>query len=129
MRRVKIARYPVTGFYDARAVGRPSALDAMEADGWIPLVTVRDTAAAVWVLYRERERDQTITDLLAITLADEDIVLTKVSGDLTSLVLDAVAVGRNGEIFGDAFAETGLFEPDGDHEGQDRDLEDPDLRL
>ena len=116
VRSVKVAHYPLSGDFDARSIGRPSALDAYEADGWYPLVTVRDADAAVWVLYRERERDQVITDLLAITLAEDDLVLTQVSGDLNALVLDAIAMGaEDGDFdssgfFDGVFSETGLFE-------------------
>ncbi|WP_143537660.1 DUF4252 domain-containing protein [Rubrivirga marina] len=121
VRQVKVARYDVTGSFDGRDVGRPSALDRYEADGWVSLVTVRDPEQAVWVLYREDARRLALTDLLAIALTDEDLVLTRLRGDLSSLVLDAAAMGAEGDLFGGAFDETGVFGPRDDEEADRED--------
>lgn len=85
---VKVARYPLSGQVDGRTVRRPATLDAYEADGWLPLVTVRDEAEAVWVMYRTDAG--VLTDLLAVVLAEDELVLTRVRGDLSALVLEAV---------------------------------------
>lgn len=119
VRQVKVARYDVAGTFDGRDVGRPSALDRYEADGWIPLATVRDEDQAAWVLYREDARTLELTDLLAIALSEEDLVLTRLRGDLSALVLDAAAMGAQHDVFGGAFDATGVFGP--------VDAEEPDL--
>ncbi len=110
VRRVKVARYPVSGVLDTRRMARPEILGRYQDKGWLPLVTVRDSAAAVWVLYRERERDLRLTDLLAVSLSGDGLVMTRVSGDLSGLVLDAVALAEL-DAFQGALDETGLFEP------------------
>lgn len=109
VRQVKVARYDVAGAFDGRDVGRPSALDRYEADGWIPLATVRDEDQAAWVLYREDARTLELTDLLAIALTEEDLVMTRLRGDLSALVLDAAAMGAEHDVFGGALEETGVF--------------------
>ncbi len=114
VRRVQFARYELAGSVDGRDVSRPASLDRYEADGWYPMVTVRDSSSAVWVLLKERPDDLRLTDLLTIVVAEDDLVVTKVSGDLSGLVLDAIAYGTNGDLFGGAFDQTGLFGEPGD---------------
>ena len=109
VRRVKVARYPVSGVLDTRRLTRPEILRRYQDKGWLPLVAARDSAAAVWVLYRERERDLRLTDLLAVSLSSDELVMTRVSGDLSGLVLDAVALAEL-DAFQGALDETGLFE-------------------
>ena len=111
VRRVQVAQYPVEGAFDTRQLRPPEALNRYTEDGWHPLVTVRDEEAAVWVLYHERPDDLALTDLLTVVVADEALVVTRISGDLTALVLDAVAMGFEGDLWGPAFDETGLFGP------------------
>ena len=51
-------------------LARPARLDRYEADGWLPMVAARDSASAVWVLFREDDARMTLTDLLAVVVAD-----------------------------------------------------------
>ena len=104
VRRVKVGRYPLSGAFDPLALSRPSFLDRYaEKDRWYPLVTVRDTSAQVWILIREDRSGTAITDLLSITLADEDLVIAKVTGDLTALVMEAVEMGASMDVMGQTF--------------------------
>ena len=118
VRRVKVAHYPVSGVLDLRRIGQPAILQRYRAGGWQPLVTVRDSSEAVWVLYRERERDLRLTDLLAVALSDEGLVLTRVSGDLSGLVLDAVDLAK-AEWLDGALGDTGLLDLEPDDESPD----------
>ncbi len=43
VRRVQFAHYPLAGAVDGREVTRPASFDRYEADGWYPMVTVRDS--------------------------------------------------------------------------------------
>lgn len=108
VRSVKVGRYSLLGAFDGRQIAKPDALLRYERDGWLPFVTVRDSSSAAWVLVRERPRDGRLTDLLTVVVAEDDVVLTKVSGDLSSLVLDAVAMGGDGGFFGGALEEAGI---------------------
>ena len=126
VRQVKVGRYGIAGTYDASALSRPEALTRYEDDGWYPLVTVREPDETVWVLYREDPRDFRLTDLLAVVLTQEEMVLTRVRGDLSSLVVDAVAMGTEGDLFGGALGETGLFGTADDADDGEADLEPPD---
>ncbi len=110
VRRVKVARYPIVGTVDATLIDRPDALDRYSEDGWYPMVTVRDQDSRVWVLVREDE-DMVLTDLLSIVVSGQDLVLTRVSGDLSGLVLDAGAMA-SGDLFGGALDGMGVFETD-----------------
>ena len=107
VRAVKVGRYAVHGRFDGRAVATPPALDRYRRDGWTPLVVARDSASAAWVFLRERP-DGRLSDLLAVVLGDGDLVLTKVSGDLSGLVLDAVEIGGAGGAVGRALGRVGL---------------------
>ena len=107
VRRVKLARYPVVGAFDARAVPRPALLDRYQSDGWSSLVTARDEESAVWVLMRE-DGDGVLTDLLAVVASAEDLVVTRMSGDLSAFILDAIEEGRASDLLGGALDDTGL---------------------
>ena len=104
---VKVGRYALHGSFDGRAVETPRALDRYHEDGWMPFVVARDSASAVWVYLRER-RDGRLTDPLSVVLSDGDLVLTKVSGDLGGLVLDAAAMGGAGTLLDDALGRAGV---------------------
>ena len=109
---VKFSRRPIRGGFDGRVVDRPAYLDRYTRSGWYPFVTVRDTASAVFVMLRERGRDEQITDLLAVVVAEDDLVLTKVSGHLSDMIREAIRLGAEGDLFGGALEEAGLVEPD-----------------
>ncbi|MDT0632440.1 hypothetical protein [Rubrivirga litoralis] len=92
---VKVGHYRLRGAFDGRAMSTPRALRRYREDGWSPFVVARDSAAAAWVFLRERP-DGRLTDLLAVVMGEGNLVLTKVSGNLNGLVLDAVALGAAG---------------------------------
>lgn len=112
VRQVKVARYPVFGVVDGMRLARPARLDRYEADGWLPMVAARDSASAVWVLFREDDARMTLTDLLAVVVADDELVLARVTGDLTTLALDALRDGADSGALSEALDDTGLFPPE-----------------
>ncbi len=91
VRQVKVARFPITGALDASLIERPDALARFAGDGWYPFVTVRDSTERVWLLLRETD-DEVLTDLLAVVVSGEDLVLTRMSGNLSDMILDAGAL-------------------------------------
>ena len=103
---VKVGRWSVRGAVDGQALAAPPSF---ERRGWTPFVTARDSASAVWVYVRER-RDGRLTGLLTAVVADSDLVLTKVTGNLSGLVLDAVELGRADGVLGDALRQAGMIE-------------------
>lgn len=111
VRQVKVARAPIEGTVDALAIQRPSFLVEYERDGWLPLVTARDTSEAVWVMTREREGGP-ITDLVAVVVGDGELMVTRLRGDLSALVLDALEYGSESDLFGDTFSDGGFFGPE-----------------
>ena len=126
LRYVAFGRYPVRGAFDGRQLAAPAALHRYRGDGWFPFVTVRDSASAVWVMVRENEADGRLTDLLTVIVAEDDLVLTKVSGNLSQLVLDAVRMGGDGGIFGGALEQAGIVvrdESDADEPDAEADTE------
>ena len=116
VRQVKVARYPLVGTVDGMRLARPACLDAYEADGWLPMVSARDAGSATWVLYREDAEGLRLTDLLAVAVSDEELVLTRITGDLTTLALDALRESAGDSILRDALDDSGVFpaeaEPD-----------------
>lgn len=122
---VEFSTRSLTGF-DGRLLDRPAYLDRYTRNGWHPFVTVRDSAAAVWVFMRERGREQKITNLLAIVVAEDQLTLTKVSGDLSSMIREAISLGVEGDAFGGALESSGLIVPDED-DAEAPDDEEPDI--
>ena len=104
LRGVEVAHYPLTGSFDALTLGSPAWLAEFEADGWLPLVTVRDEEAFVVVRYRERA--DVVTDMLVVTVAQEDLVLVQLSGDLSALALEAVEMDSEVDVNGRRMVET-----------------------
>lgn len=93
VRRVQFGRYPVYGAVDGARLRMPARLRTyVEDEGWVHLATFREAGEAGWVLYRER--DAAITDVFAVVLTDEDLVLARVTGDLDALVLHVLADRR-----------------------------------
>ncbi|OZC02632.1 hypothetical protein BSZ36_06375 [Rubricoccus marinus] len=107
---VKFSSRPIRGGFDGRLIEKPAYLDRYERGGWHPFVTVRDSSAAVWIMLRERGRNQEITNLLAIVAAEDNLMLTKVSGNLSSMIREAIALGTDGAFLGDALSQAGLIE-------------------
>ena len=78
---------------DARSLTMPDRLRRyMERGDWVHLATFREDEQAGWVLYRERAEQ--ITDLFAVVLTGEDLVLAKLTGDFNALVMNALADER-----------------------------------
>ena len=85
VRKVQFGHYEVEGPVDGSHLVMPNRLRRfVERDGWTHLATFRDPSEAGWVLYRER-RDA-ITDLFVVVLNDEELVLARLSGDLSGIV-------------------------------------------
>lgn len=111
VRQVKMARYPILGSVDSRLIERPAALDRYRADdGWDTLAAVRDSEGTAWILYRED--GDVIRDLLAVVVAPDDIVVTRMTGDLTALVLDAIELGSLDQMLGEAGLPVDPLDPD-----------------
>lgn len=86
VRRVQVGRYDVTGSPDASQLTMPYRLRHYVArGGWTHLASVRQDGEAVWVLYRAR--GERITDLFVTALTEDELVLARVSGDLSGIVL------------------------------------------
>ncbi len=88
VRRVKVGVY--------RVEYMPSSLEALELpgaaklerQGWEVLAKIREDDEVVHVYYRER-RDA-IRDLYVMVLSDDELVITRVKGDLSNLVARAI---------------------------------------
>ena len=89
VRRVQFGRYPVRGAFDGRLVETPAALRRYERRGWVPVVVVRDSSSATWIYAQERDAD--LRALLLVVFTPEELVLARVSGNLTAGVLAAAA--------------------------------------
>jgi hypothetical protein len=109
---VKFSRRPIRGAFDGRLVGKPGYLERYERNGWYNFVTVRDSSAAVWVMLRERGRpgEEEITNLLAVVAAEDDLMLTKVSGHLSEMIREAIAMGGRDDLLGNALEDAGLID-------------------
>lgn len=87
VRRVSVGYFPAGRSLDARRMAMPAPLRRYTQRGWEHVATVRDDSAAVWVL--ARERGERLTDLFVATWTDEQLVLVRVTGDLTEAALIA----------------------------------------
>lgn len=94
VRRVQFGHYDVEGAVDGARLVMPERLrHYVEDEGWVHLATYREGGEAGWVLYRER--GDAITDLFAVVLSDEELVLARVSGRLDALVLNVLEHHRS----------------------------------
>ena len=90
VRRVQFGHYAVEGAVDASQLTMPARLrHYVEDEGWQHLATFREGQEAGWVLYRE-DADDGITDLFAVVLSDDELVLARLSGDLDDLVVNVL---------------------------------------
>jgi len=88
LRRVKIGVFKLEG--DSMAAVSPSMIRHMQNEGWQTAVRVRDDdGGLVSVLYRERYDE--VRDLYIFSLDESDLVMAKVSGNLTALVQGVLA--------------------------------------
>ena len=81
--RVKVGVYEVERLPDLDEFD-PPALHRFARDGWEVAVKVQEDDEIIWVLYRERYNE--VSDLYAIVLNDEDLVLARVKGHLNTLL-------------------------------------------
>ncbi len=87
VRRVHVGQYRVDGHFDAANLRMPTVLQRrVDHHGWDHLATVRQDGEAVWVLYRSRGPE--ITDLFVTVLSEDQLVMTRVSGRLSSTLID-----------------------------------------
>lgn len=115
---VEFSRRPLRGF-DGHLIERPAYLERYTRSGWYPFVTVRDSGSAVFVFLRERGRQPVVTNLLAVVVAEDELVLTKVSGNLSEMIREAIAMGTGSDMFGGAFEHAGLVEREDEPEEPD----------
>ena len=89
VKKVQVGRYDVHGRVALNDVSTPSVFEAYEKRGWIPVVTVREADELVWVMAKEKRDD--LRDLLVVVLSDEELLVAKMSGNLTQAVTAAMA--------------------------------------
>lgn len=89
VKKVKMGRYDVNGRVALNEIETPPIFDAYEERGWIPVVTVRETDELIWVLAKEKRDD--LRDLLVVVLNEDELVVAKMSGNLTEAVAAAMA--------------------------------------
>lgn len=99
VRRVKIGVFESNGEGSLAGI---SELRRFERNGWELAVYARDyrddgdsdddddydDGGDVWIYYRER--GDTVTDLYAVVLSDEDLVIARVKGNLSELLAEAM---------------------------------------
>lgn len=89
VRKVQVGKYEVHGHLDLGTVSTPSIFDAYERKGWIPVATVREPDEAVWIMAKEKHDD--LRDLLVVVLSTDELIVAKMSGNLTEAVTAAMA--------------------------------------
>lgn len=89
VKKVQIGRYDVHGRIALNDIPTPSVFEAYEGKGWIPVVTLREPDEVVWVMAKETHDD--LRDLLVVVLSDDELVVAKMSGNLTKAVTAAMA--------------------------------------
>ena len=118
VKRVQIGTYEVRGNADLSRIRSPRVFAAYERDGWVPVVTVRETDEVVWIMAREKHDD--LRDLLVVLLDHEELMVAKLSGNLSRAV--AAAFQESNWAFDLAH---GLSGADDDEDGSpDEDLSD-----
>jgi hypothetical protein len=86
VRRVKVGVYKLERPLDSRQVAMPATLRRYtNRGGWEHLGTFREDDQAVWVLYRARNEE--IRDLFVVVLGEEELVMTRLTGNLTEAVM------------------------------------------
>lgn len=81
--RVKVGVYEVEHLPDLNDFDPPT-LRRFTRDGWEVAVKAREDDEVVWVLYKEDHGE--VSDMYAIVLTDEDMVLARVKGHLNRLL-------------------------------------------
>ncbi|MEO0558799.1 MAG: DUF4252 domain-containing protein [Bacteroidota bacterium] len=89
VRKVKVARYDVHGAVALNEIETPPVFEAYEKRGWIPVVTTREEDEIVWILAKEKHDD--LRDLLVVVLNRDELMVAKMSGNLTEAVTAALA--------------------------------------
>jgi hypothetical protein len=89
VRRVEVGRFKVAGPIDPTHVQMPRRLRRYVRRGdWTPLATFRTESEVGWVLYRSR--GDRITGLFAAVFSGDELVLARISGDLSRVVLELI---------------------------------------
>jgi hypothetical protein len=89
VRRVEVGRFKVAGPIDPTHVQMPRRLRRYVRRGdWTPLATFRTENEVGWVLYRTR--GERITGLFAAVFSDDELVLARISGNLTRVALELI---------------------------------------
>ena len=89
VKKVKVGRYDVHGRIALNEISTPSILKSYEKGGWIPVVTTREPDEVIWVMAKEKRED--LRDLLVVVLSDDELVVARMSGNLTQAVSAAMA--------------------------------------
>ena len=88
VKKVQIGRYDVEGRPVLSGLATPPVFDEYERKGWTRIVTVREEDEVVWVMAKEKRDD--LRDLIVVTLSHEELVVAKLSGNLTRAVAEAL---------------------------------------
>ena len=92
VRKAQFGRYRVVSAPPLAEVETPRAVARYIRRGWTPALVARDDDAAVWLL--ARDGDDELRDLLIVTLLPRELIVGKLSGDLTEAVSAFVATTR-----------------------------------
>lgn len=113
VRKAQFARYRVESAPPLDEVETPPVVRRYVRKGWMPAVVARDGDAAVWILAKDRGDE--LRDLLLVTLLPDELIIGKLSGDLTDAagaLFQSVDVAGLDDLFGtDALADSTATEP------------------
>ncbi len=101
IRRIKAGVYPLSYHSDLSDLDVPE-LRRFKKKGWKTALKVEDFNEVGWVMYRERNRR--VRDLFVVVLTEDEMVLTRIQGNLTELLeiaLDEIENGDSNEFFDD----------------------------
>ena len=102
VRKAQVARYRLDAAPPLAEMPTPGVVDRYVRDGWTPAVAARDDDAAVWLLARDSRRGE-LRDLLLVTLLPTELIVAKLSGNLTEAVgafARQADVTQLGDLFG-----------------------------
>ena len=89
VRNVKVAIYDVKNLPDDPDLRMPKKLESLlENEGWEIAAKVNQDSDNVWVLYRTE--DDSIKDLYAVVLSDDELVLVRAHGNIDQLAVKAM---------------------------------------
>ena len=82
VRKAQLARYEVASAPPLSTVETPAAVSRYTRRGWTAAIAARDDDAALWLLSKDSKRGE-LRDLLLVTLLPRELIVAKLSGDLT----------------------------------------------